>query len=294
VCYSFVVSALDNAALYLSSAALFLSGSLFLLHGMLKNLRTSKDKIPSIGKLALKNLQRNPARSLSVIALLAAGTFTIALTGSYRKTFYGTENLRNSGTGGYLLWAETTSQVPFDLNSTGGKRRLITDKMNDLDGVRFLQFQRLEGDDASCLNLNQAQRPRLLAVNPAVFDSAGAFSFTGLLPAISGENPWKGLEVSFNDSTFPAFADQNVLQYGLKKKLGDTMVYRNESGKVFRLVLSGSVSNSVFQGNLLVSDKVFRKQFRLRAFTGARSTEDNQQPHIDDLPLILPCFMKPS
>jgi putative ABC transport system permease protein len=260
--YSFAVAALDNAALYLSSAALFLTGGLFLVHGMLGNILPSpKDSIPSIGMLAIRNLQRNPARSLSVIALLAAGTFTIMLTGAYRKTYYGTENLRNSGTGGYLLWAETTSPVPFDLNNTDGKNRLITGNSNDLDGVRFLQFNRLEGDDASCLNLNQAQRPRLLAVNPGVFDSAEAFSFVRLLPGFSPEHPWIGLEISFNDSTYPAFADQTVIQYSLKRNIGDTLVYLNESGKVFRLILAGSLNNSVFQGNILVSDKVFRKQF---------------------------------
>ena len=262
VIYSIATSALDNAGLYLSSAALFLAGSLFMVHGMLRNnLLSTKHNIPSIGILAVKNLMRNPARSLSVITLLAAGTFTIMLTGSYRKTYYGTEHLRNSGTGGYTLWAETTSPVPFDLNSTEGQSRLITEKSDDLEGVRFLQFDRLEGDDASCLNLNQAQRPRLLAVNPGVFDSAGAFSFVKLLPGISPEHPWKGLETSSNDNTYPAFADQTVIQYSLKRNIGDTLVYLNESGKVFRLILAGSLDNSVFQGNILVSDKVFRKQF---------------------------------
>jgi ABC-type antimicrobial peptide transport system permease subunit len=261
VMFSFTVAVFDNAPLYLSSAALFLTGSLLLMRGMLRyNLTTPKDTVPAIGKLAVKNLQRNPARSISVIALLAAGTFTIAITGAYRKTFYGTERLRNSGTGGYLLWAETTSPVPFNLNRTDGKSRLLTDSIHDLDEVLFLQFDRLEGDDASCLNLNQAQRPRLLAVNPAVFDSAGAFSFVRLLPGISREHPWKGLEMTYNDSTYPAYADQNVIQYSLKKKLGDTLVYLSESG-VFRLVLAGAIQNSVFQGNILVSDQIFRKQF---------------------------------
>ena len=232
------------------------------MHGVLKsNLFSSKNPIPVLSELAVKNLQRNPARSISVVALLARGTFTIVLTGAYRKTFYGTEHLRNSGTGGYLLWAETTSPVPFNLNSHKGKNRLIIDNIHDLDGVRFLQFDQLEGDDASCLNLNQAQKPRILAVNPYVFDSAGAFSFAKLLPGISGEHPWKELEISYNDSTFPAFADQTVIQYSLKKKLGDTLVYLGESGKAFRLVLAGAISNSIFQGNILVSDKVFRKQF---------------------------------
>jgi putative ABC transport system permease protein len=262
VLYSIVFAGFENAMLYLSSAALFLGGSLFLVNGMLRSIRSSsKVTLPSIGKLAIRNLRRNPGRSLSVIALLALGTFTIVLTGAYRKTFYGTGNLRNSGTGGYLLWAETTSPVPFNLNNREGKDRLITGNIHDLDGVRFLQFDRLDGDDASCLNLNQAQRPRLLAIDPGVFDSSKAFSFVRLLPGISREHPWKGLEAAFNDSTYPAYADQTVIQYSLKRKLGDTLVYLSESGKPFRLVLAGSLSNSVFQGNILLSDKVFRRQF---------------------------------
>jgi putative ABC transport system permease protein len=262
VIYSIATSSLDNAALYLSAAALFLAGSIFLVHGMLRNLLPStNDTIPSVRILAFKNLMRNSSRSLSVIALLAAGTFTVMLTGSYRKTYYGTEHLRNSGTGGYSLWAETTTPVPFDLNSTEGKSRLITGRPDDLDGVRFLQFDQLEGDDASCLNLNQAQRPRILGVNPDVFDSAGAFSFVRLLPGISSEYPWKGLETSYDYNTYPAFADQTVIQYSLKRKIGDTLVYVNESGKIFRLILAGSLNNSVFQGSILVSDKLFRRQF---------------------------------
>ncbi len=262
VIYSFSVGALDNAALYLLSAAMFLGGSILLVNGLLRRIKPApKDKIPSITRLALKNLQRYPARSLAVIALLAAGTFTVTLTGAYRKTFYGTEHLRNSGTGGYLLWAETTSPVYFDLNSREGRDRLITDNIQDLDGVHFLQFDGLDGDDASCLNLNQAQQPRLLAVNPAIFDSARAFSFVRLIPGISREHPWNGLGTAFNDSTYPAFADQNVIQYSLKKKLGDTLVYINEAGKKISLILAGSISNSVFQGNILVSHAMFQKHF---------------------------------
>jgi ABC-type antimicrobial peptide transport system permease subunit len=262
VLYSIVFAGFENAILYLGAAALFLGGSLFLVNGILRSIKSpSNVTVPTTGRLAVRNLTRNPGRSLSVIALLALGTFTIALTGAYRKTFYGTGNLRNSGTGGYLLWAETTSPVPINLNRKEGRDRLITGSIHDLDGVRFLQFDRLEGDDASCLNLNQAQRPRLLAVNPAVFDSVQAFSFVKLLPGLSLEHPWSGLEDAFNDSTFPAYADQTVIQYSLKRKLGDTLVYHGESGKAFRLVLAGSLSNSVFQGNILLSDKVFRKQF---------------------------------
>lgn len=261
IMFSVVTDATNNAVLYLSSASLVLAGSLIALKGLLRNNMGSQSAVPKISALAYKNLKRNAGRSISVIALLAIGTFAIILTGSYRKTYYGEEMQRSSGTGGYLLWAETTSPVAANLNTPEGRNKLIVDNENDLDQVRFLQFERLEGDDASCLNLNQAQRPRILAVNPAVFDSAKAFSFGKLLEGISREHPWKDLEASFNDSTFPAYADQNVIQYSLKKKIGDTLIYLNEAGKRIYLVLAGAMQNSVFQGNILVYNKVFRKQF---------------------------------
>jgi putative ABC transport system permease protein len=262
VAYSIVSGAYDEPVAYLLAAAIFLCGSLLLVNGILrKTIHSTGNSVPSNGLLALKNLQRNPSRSLAVIALLATGTFAIMITGSYRKTYYGSELIRKSGTGGYLLWAETTTRVPFNLNSPEGRERLLTRRPEELDGVKFLQFARLEGDDASCLNLNQAQRPRVLAVNPMTFDSAAAFSFVKLLPGIARDHPWKGLEATYNDAAYPAFADQNVIQYSLKKKLGDTLVYQGESGKKLKLVLAGAISNSIFQGNILISDKVFSEYF---------------------------------
>lgn len=262
VIYAFSINAIDNATLYLTSSALFLSGVLFLVHDRLNNkMYTLKNNVPTIGQLAVKNLQRNPSRSLSVIILLAVGTFTIMLTGAYRKTFYGYEHLRKSGTGGYLFWAETTSPIPFNLNSNEGKNRLIINNHSEIDGVRFLQFERHQGDEASCLNLNQVQSPQLLAVYPYAFDTAGAFSFVKLLPGIPPDHPWMGLNTSYNDSTFTAYIDQTVLQYSIHKKLGDTLIYQGESGKSLCLVLAGTLANSIFQGNVLISDSLYRQYF---------------------------------
>jgi ABC-type antimicrobial peptide transport system permease subunit len=214
----------------------------------------------SVTQLAISNVKRNKSRSLSVIILLAVGTFTVVLTGAYRKTFYGTEQMRKSGTGGYLLWAEMISPVLFDLNDSSGKERLVMDDASGLDGVKFLQFEKLSGDDASCLNLNQAQHPAILGVNSVAFDSAHAFSFVKY-PFGNKEHPWPELDRHLNDSTFPAYADQTVLQYSLKKKTGDTLFYIRESGKKIGLVIAGSVNNSIFQGHILISDRVFRELF---------------------------------
>ena len=262
VVISLITSARENAAMYLSAAALFLLGSIMLIFSLMKNTKpTGHPPRLSLFFLALKNLKSNKTRSISVISLLAIGTFTIILTGAYRKTFYGSENLRNSGTGGYLLWAETTSAVPYNLNSPSGKSNLNIQNSNDLDSVTFIQFMSINGDDASCLNLNQAQRPRILAVNASEFDDCKAFSFASLLKSASTEHPWLELDKKNESNVFPAYADQTVIQYGLKKKLGDTLEYTNEKGSTFKLVLTGGLDNSIFQGNILISEKIFREQY---------------------------------
>jgi len=286
VIYSLVTGAINEPVSYLLAAAMFLSGSLLLVRGILrKDTHPVNYKVLTVNRLALKNLRRNPSRNLSVITLLAIGTFAIMVTASYRKTFYGTELQRKSGTGGYLLWAESTTPIPFNLNSSEGRSRLLTDSISKLNGVRFLQLARLKGDDASCLNLNQAQHPQILAVSPEAFDSSGAFSFEKVLPEISRKNPWKGLEIFYNDSTYNAFADQNVIQYSLKKKLGDTLIYMNEAGKRIRLVLAGSLSNSVFQGSILISEKTFRENFPSSAGSGVLLVDApvNKQKYLTDL-----------
>ncbi|HEX2394915.1 MAG TPA: FtsX-like permease family protein, partial [Bacteroidales bacterium] len=261
VIISLVSGSTDHPLLYLISGAMFLlCGLAFVKELTGGNSFRRATMVPTLRILAISNLKRNPGRSLAVIALLAVGTFTVILTGAYRKTYHGTEEIRKSGTGGYLLWAETISPVLFDLNSSVGKERLIQDDSKSLQGVRFLQFEKIDGDDASCLNLNQAQQPEILSVNPVEFDSTGAFSFIKL-PAASTAQPWMELDRYINDSIFPAFADQTVLTYSLKKKIGDTLFYINEAGKKIGLVITGSINNSIFQGNILISEKVFRKQF---------------------------------
>jgi len=200
-------------------------------------------------------------RSLAVIIILALGVFTVIITGAYHKTFYGAENLISSGTGGYQFWVETTIPVTFNLNHPEGRKRLLLENDKDLDSVKFIQLHRLEGDDASCLNLNQVQKPAILGIPADEFSRRKAFSFVKLANGISWDNPWKELEKNYGNNTFPAFADQTVIQYGLKKSLGDTLIYLNEKGRTFRLIIVGGLDNSIFQGHLLVADSVLFSQF---------------------------------
>jgi ABC-type antimicrobial peptide transport system permease subunit len=59
----------------------------------------------------------------------------------------------------------------------------------------------------------------------------------------------------------PGFADQNVIQWGLRKNIDDILLYHDESGKTLKVKLMGGLDNSIFQGNILVSETLFRKYF---------------------------------
>jgi ABC-type antimicrobial peptide transport system permease subunit len=258
---SVIISAYENATLFLSAGGLFLTGTTALIVYLIKKPAKNQKVLPGYLHLALKNAGRNVARSITVVLVLGIGTFSIILTGAYQKTFYGTENIPKSGTGGYALWAETALPVPFDLNSETGKSNLIGDDIKISGNVHLHQLQSLQGDDASCLNLNQVHNPRIIGVDPEEFDKRGSFSFVALCKNINKEHPWLALNNSGYSKVFPAYADQTVIQYGLKKSIGDTLTYLNEQGDRIRFRLCGGLDNSIFQGSLLISAKIFQNQF---------------------------------
>jgi len=262
VSVSIATSSFENAGLFLSAGGLFLIGSsAFIIQNISYSGKISGQSVMSISHLAIKNAGRNRGRSITIILVLAIGIFSIILTGSYRKTFYGSENTRKSGVGGFLLWAETTLPIIYNLNTPEGKKNLMVNNEKDLKNVQFLQLQSLDGDDASCLNLNQVQHPRILGISPDEFDKRRAFSFSQLQNDVNKDHPWISLDCNMGKNVYPAFADQTVIKYGLKKSLGDTLFYKNETGDTIKLVIIGGLDNSIFQGNLLISDKVFGKQF---------------------------------
>jgi hypothetical protein len=127
--------------------------------------------------------------------------------------------------------------------------------------VEFVQLAAGEGDDASCLNLNRARRPRLLGVDPRAFAERGAFTFAKTAPGLGGENPWLALSAGSDDGTVPGIADQTVITWGLGLSVGDTLEYRDERGRRFRVRLVAGLANSVFQGNVLIAREAFTERF---------------------------------
>jgi len=113
----------------------------------------------------------------------------IASIGVFRLDEVKDAERRTSGTGGFALIGESTMPIMQDLNSKGGREFFGLDD-NALAGVEFVPFRVREGDEASCLNLNRAQKPRLLGVRPEMLSDRKAFTFTKVAGDLPKGNPW--------------------------------------------------------------------------------------------------------
>ncbi len=262
ITYGLIDSVDQNASLFLSAGALMIAGLVCLIAFYMYHLNKKADtKNLSFKQLAIRNTTRNKSRSLTTIILLALGTFSILITGSNRKTFVGTQSNRSSGTGGFSYWVQTSIPILNDLNSEEGRSNYGLDGEDILENTHFVQFQHRDGDDASCLNLNQVNQPKILGIDPQELDELNAFSFAKLSPQINQENPWLALNMDPGNNVIPAFADQTVITWGLIKKIGDTLYYHDEYGKEIRLLLMGGLKPSILQGNILIANKFFTKHF---------------------------------
>lgn len=262
VIWVILASPQSASSFFLLSGALVLSGLLILLSNYLRySGKSSNKQVLNTGELVLKNIGRNKARTMASITLLALGAFVIIITGANRKTSFESEMKNSSGTGGYLFWAETAIPLTYNLNTKDGRDKSGFSEDNLPEGLSFSQFYRLDGDDASCLNLNQVEKPGILGVNAKEFARRGSFSFAKVQHGLDPDNMWEELYKPHEKQLIPAIADQTVLTWGLMKSVGDTLVYLNEKGEYIKLLIIGGLNNSIFQGNLLIADSTFLDQF---------------------------------
>jgi hypothetical protein len=120
------------------------------------------------------------------------------------------------------------------------------------------------GDDASCLNLYEPRNPRIVA--PAGdFLARGRFAFQDALAetatAEEKRNPWLLLDSQLSDGAIPAIADANSITYVLHRKVGEDVVIDPGGGHPVRLRLMAALDDSIFQGELLISEKNFLRVF---------------------------------
>jgi len=209
----------------------------------------------TLGTLGLRGCARQPKRSLAIVSLLASGAFLIIAIQSFKLDATRDRSQRSSGTGGFALLGESALPIVQDLNTKAGREFFGLDPKS-LRGVQFVSLRVHDGDDASCLNLNRAQTPRLLGVNPEELRTRQAFTFTEPTGASNG---WALLEGS--GDPIPAVGDEATITWALHKKIGDTLPYTDEHGKTFNVRLVGAVANSILQGSLIIAEPAFTRRF---------------------------------
>lgn len=210
--------------------------------------------------LGIRNATRYPLRSLLTAGLLASAAFLIVAVDSFRREPDAAFLEKNAGSGGFALVAESELPTYQDLNTEKGRDELnFSDAARkELQSTTIVQLRLRGGDDASCLNLYQPRRPRLLGV-PRVLIDRGGFHFQATETGNDDErhNPWRLLESSPADGAIPVFGEANTVQWMLKSGLGQTLEVPNERGEPVKLRIVGLLEDSVFQSELLVSEAHF-------------------------------------
>jgi len=214
----------------------------------------------SLAGMGVRNSTRRRKRSLATLGLLACGSFLVVAVGVFRLDPNQGAEKRSSGTGGFVLFGETSLPVVHDLNSQSGREFFGLDPKS-LESVRIVQLRVRDGDDASCLNLNRAQTPRLLGVRPELLQEGGAFTFANVAKGFSRNHPWQLLAAKLPDGAIPAIGDEASILWALGKKLGDTLTYTDERGRPFKVRLVGALANSILQGSLVISEEEFVARF---------------------------------
>ncbi|HYG12061.1 MAG TPA: ABC transporter permease [Pyrinomonadaceae bacterium] len=219
-----------------------------------------------VTRLGFRNAANRPGRSVLCIALIASAAFIIVAVDAFRRdSSHAASTDKKNGTGGYTLLAETLLPVAHDPNDAEGREALnlgAQEETATLAGATFARFRLRPGDDASCLNLYQPRNPRILAPAPD-FIAENRFTFADSLAATDAEraNPWLLLERDLPDGAIPVIADANSLTYVLHRKLGEEIVLNEGTDHALRLRFVAALSDSLFQSELLMSERNFLRAF---------------------------------
>lgn len=236
----------------------------------------------AVARLGVRNAARHPVRSLLTAGLLASAAFLLVAVGVFHRSADAQDTSDTAPDGGFTLMAESDLPLFKDLNREDGRQelldRLLVRVRDELGGdnaraqervaqakallqqVEVYPFRVRAGDDASCLNLYQPRRPRLLGV-PASLTDRRRFAFTKTEAATDAErqNPWQIL--SRKEDDVPAFGEENTVVWMLKSGLGKLFPVPDEKGAEKPLRIDGLLQDSVFQSGLLVSEANFLKLF---------------------------------
>ena len=212
------------------------------------------------GPLGVRGATRRAGRSLATVALLACGVFLVITVGANRQDPMHEATLRSSGTGGFALFGQTTVPVMRDLNTPEGRKAFGLPE--DLkDKMKVVAVRVHEGDDASCLNLNRPQQPRVIGVPVDALAERGAFAVCRGPGAPVGLSPWLILKGKGVGDLVPALADATTLEWALGKGVGESVPLTDDRGQPFGGQIVASLRNSILQGAVIMSEESFLQKY---------------------------------
>ena len=252
---------LAAAAAFFGIGALLLLASLPACSLALMAAHRRRPPYPSLGLLAMRNAAVQRGHSLLAFGLTGCAAFVLVTVAANVRDFSRSDvHARDSGTGGFALIATSTLPIPVDFGSPAGRARLgfSPDDEAAFQGVSVVPFLLSPGDDASCLNPARPVAPRILGVPEAMVLRGGFRVATA--GGSNPSNPWRRLDAPVRRGVVPAFADAESAEWILKSGLGQ--VYMARAGAAPLAVrFDGLVASSIFAGEILISEKQFRRAF---------------------------------
>jgi len=256
-----------------STIAFFLSGALLLVAGMAGAVALSASSSRpgsaggpalSIRQLAFRYARLRRVRSALTVGLLASASFAVVAVAANRNdlSLLDTSD-RASGAGGFALLADAELPIHLDLNTAEGRRRAGLLDESPFRGATILPLRLQRGDDASCLNLQRVQSPRVVGV-PRELVVRGGFSFADVEPLQGTKrkpaNPWELLDQELADGSVPVIGDEASVKWILHRGLGETVTVDGPDGGI-HLRIVGLLRGSIWQSELLMSERHFTERF---------------------------------
>ncbi len=190
-------------------------------------------------RFTLKNAARQPSRSKTCVTTISLACCIIVAVGANRHDAPPETE--------YAFVAESAIPIHHSLNTPDGRFELgFSEEASELlSESEIFPFRVLPGEDVSCLNLYQPQKPQIL----------------GAPDAMLNEYPWSEIKVvQPEDSRAPAIGDVNSLRWILHHNPDDDFIAQDEFGKPLSLELQ-TIENSLFQSQLIISESNFTKYF---------------------------------
>ena len=190
-------------------------------------------------QFALKNAARQPSRSSTCVMTISLACCIIVAVGANRHD----APLETE----YAFVAESSLPLHHSLNTPEGRSELGFDAQESemLSASVITPFRVLPGEDVSCLNLYQPQKPQILGATEGMLEEA----------------PWKNLKLqNFEDERIPAIGDDKSLRWILHHNPKEDFLVEDEFGKTLRLHLD-TIENSLFQSQLIISESDFIKHY---------------------------------